>query len=107
MLSKKQVAVLQLLKAKKFQKNALKTLVDDDSVRAISECCLNALHGKLKLKKKQKEKLTKFKKEIRYLVNGKNKRLKKKLIIQKGSGFLPWILGPAISLISSLFTKDA
>ena len=107
MLSKKQLASLQLLKAKKFRKKALKTLVDDDSVRAISECCLNVLHGNLKLKKKQKQKLTKYKKEIRYLVHGKNKLKKKKLVIQRGGAILPWIIGPAISLISSLFNKNA
>lgn len=95
--------MLKLLRARKFQKKHLKALVDEDTVRAISECCLNVLHGTLKLKKKEKDKLSKYKKEIRYLVKGKDKKVKKKIILQKGGSILPWVLGPALGLLTGLF----
>ena|SRR5277367_5919752 len=108
MLSKKQVACLQLLKAKKYKKKALKALLDDDSVQAISECCLNVLRGNLKLPKGKKEKLAKYKKEIRFLVHGKNKKRKKQVLIQSGQGILPWIIPGVLGIISSIFgNKDA
>ena len=100
------VSCLQLLKSKRYNKSILKLLLDEQTVKAISECALNVLKGNAKLTDYQKGKLKKYKKEVRYLSVGKNIRQKKKVIIQKGSGFLPFLIGPALTLISSLLRKD-
>jgi hypothetical protein len=107
MLTESDVACLKLLKSKRYNKKTLQHLLDDRTVKAISECALNVLRGKVKLSSNQKSKLKKYKKEVRYLVGGKNKRQKKKVIVQKGAGFLPFLIGPAISLITSLLTKKS
>jgi len=105
MLKEKDLLCLKFLQSRKFNKKTLKNLLDDNTVRAISECALNLLRGKLKVDQKQKKKLSKYKKELRYLVVGKSKGLKKKIIVQSGGGFLSVLIPAAITLISTLLGK--
>lgn len=71
-------------------------------IKTICEICLNILNGNIKISKKCKDSLKKYKKNLRKLATSKgNLASKKKIIIQKG-GFLPIILG---SLLSSAFAK--
>ena len=106
MLKEQDLLCLKLLQSKKFNKKSLKYLLDDSTVRAISECALNLLKGKLKIDAKQKKKLGKYKNELRYLAGGKNKKEKKKIIEQKGRGFLGFLIPAAVSLLSSLFSPN-
>jgi hypothetical protein len=106
MIKRQDLLCLKLLQSKKFSKAALRHLLDESTVRAIAECALNLLKGKLRVSPRHKNKLSQYKNELRYLVDGKSKERKKKIIIQKGDGFLPFLLAPAISLISSLFSKN-
>ena len=90
----------------KNQRRALLKTADKNIVRGICECALNILHGVVSLSKQQKSKLKKYKNVLRKLVDVRKKsrkswKLKKRLIVQKGEGFLPYILGPLISTLLS------
>lgn len=113
-LGRKVILILRTLyHLNKDQRKALLKKADKSIVCAICECALNTLRGVVHLSEKQKSKLAKFKNVLRKLVDIKNKRSKKnfwkskkRLIIQKGEGLLPILLGPAIStLLSQLFSK--
>ena len=86
-------------------------------VKVICECALNILSGNIPLTKSQKSNLRKHVHILRKLVvaepghrNGVDRkhfgRKKKKLIVQKGSGFIPALLAPLLgTLLSSLLSK--
>ena len=80
----------------KLIKKGEKKLID-----CIDECVYNTLNGNVKLSPKDKIRLSKYKYSLRKLLNKKNQKDKKKVIIQEG-GFLRILLPSAIALISSL-----
>lgn len=74
-----------------------------DLIRAICECALNSLHGRVPHTAREKRILKRHKRSIKALVDKKIKQSKKRsLIIQKGKGFLPYILGPILSGLTSV-----
>ena len=64
-------------------------------VKLLSECALNILKGTVVLKKAQKERLRRHRKNLRALAKTSTSLKKKKEIIQKG-GFLPGLLAGII-----------
>lgn len=103
---KKQLPCLQILSRKGVKKNLKRVLLSDlDVVRAIMECSLNMLSRKIPLDKQQEKGLKRYKWQLNYLTNKKKaiKTKQRKLINQTGSGFLPWLIGPAIGLLTKLF----
>lgn len=92
---------LHLLKPK--YRTALLKSCDDEEINIICECIYNVLKGKIPLKKKEKFKLRKYKDILRKLVTKGKHKLRKTVIIQKGGGFLPIVLGAVLSaLVNSL-----
>lgn len=94
---------LKLLAKSKTKKKILQKC-PDTLIKAVCECAINALKGNVPLSKRQKEKLIPFKKAVRKL-GDKSIPLhkKRKLLIQKGDGFLSFLIPTAISVLSSLF----
>lgn len=84
----------------KLIKKGEKKLID-----CIDECVYNTLNGNVKLSPKDKIRLSKYKYSLRKLLNKKNQKDKKKVIIQEG-GFLRILLPSAIALISSLLNNQ-
>ncbi len=69
----------------------------------LSECCVNVLHGNIKINPKQHRKLSKYKKQIRDISSNRTSGKRKREIVQRG-GFLgaliPSIIAP---LLGKLF----
>ena len=106
----KQLPLLTLLaKIKSVSKR--KRLINDccntDFVKAIVECCWNLLNGRVQLTSHQKKRLCKHKTLLRNIADKKLPLKRKKVLMQSG-GFirlLPFLLGPIISTVTSLFKK--
>lgn len=73
---------------------------DANLIKTICEIIHNILRGNVNLKPETRSALEKYKKELRCLACTKrNTQKKRKIIIQKGAGFVPLIIG---SILSSL-----
>lgn len=85
---------------KKIHKSLVHS-ADAELIKTICECVLNCLNGNVKLSDSDKHKLMKHKNCLRKLLSNKANSIeqKKKIIIQKGSGFLPIILSAVLSLL--------
>jgi hypothetical protein len=90
---------------KAILKSADKKLVDD-----LCEIIYNILIGNLSLNETEFKLLNNYKNNLRKLINKSSLKAKKKILVQKGSGFLPLIIPAAItgisSIISSLISKS-
>jgi hypothetical protein len=83
--------------SKKLIKGASK-----DNIDALSEVALNTLLGNVPLQEKQKKKLKRYHKKIRFLARKRTSaRKKKKFLVQQG-GFLPLLLTPILSTLGGL-----
>src|SRR5258705_4295341 len=105
---KKHLPCLTLLANKNISKGLKKVLLSDvDVVYAILECSHNYLKGNIPSNKTRQKKIKNFKRHLEYLADNTRpiKTKQRQLIRQKGNGFLSLLLGPVVSLISSLFTK--
>ena len=78
---------------------------DRDSLNCICECAKNILRGNIKLSPTQFKNLKKHKAAIRNIVLKKTSLSRKRELIQRG-GFISALIGPAISLLSSLFNRN-
>ena len=88
------------------QRKAILATASDDLILAICEIADNVLDGPIKLSPKQKSSLNKYKNALRDTADKKVSKTKKKnILIQKG-GFLPIVLGPALSLIASFIGEE-
>lgn len=103
MRCKKHIHTLQALcKLAPEHRRAVLKVADSKLVRVICECALNLLHGGVPLTSEEKKHLAKHKKILRKLACNKGTwNGKKKLLVQKGSGFLPLLLGPLLSILAS------
>ena len=75
---------------------------DKELIKSICECALNVLHGSIPLQQKNRRKLAKHKNDLRNLVSKVVSIQQKKQIVQKGSRFLPLLLGPVLSSLAPL-----
>lgn len=76
---------------------------DSKLIQAICESIYNILEGSLPLDNKQKTKLIKHKSTLRKLIEKSSLKDKKKLLVQRGSGFLPLLLPTVLSSLFSIF----
>lgn len=92
----------------KKQRGSLLRSIDKNGVRAICECALNTLNGTVSLKKSERVRLSKHKQVLRRLTNKKGCwKTKKRVIVQKGEGFLLPLLLPIIgSVLSNVFSRN-
>lgn len=106
-MTKRIVRNLELIKALNHcnsvaKKHMLKN-AQPEVVNAICDCIHNVLQGNVPLSHHNKRKLKSKKEILRKLTNRRNKTpIRKKLLIQHGSGFLSSILGPVIKVISGM-----
>ncbi|KAG8229448.1 hypothetical protein J437_LFUL005553 [Ladona fulva] len=73
---------------------------------AIWECILNVLKGNVQLKSCHKRRISRYKKILRKIIKrGGCWKKKIRVIVRKGSGFLPVIIGAALSSLIGSFIK--
>lgn len=89
----------------KEQRKVLLKTADRRLVKGVCECALNTIKGNVPLTTTQKKKLAKHKNTLRKLSckNLKSWQNKKRIIIQKGDGFITALLAPLIGTILSTF----
>jgi hypothetical protein len=95
---------LRTLACKHCSGELRKAIVSDKNVlKCICEIALNMLKGKVPITSSKKRKLEKAKVALYKLASKKVKSSsKRKIIVQSGSGFLPALILPALTLLSSL-----
>lgn len=92
----------------KLRRNKQKQFIescDNSTLHCICECAKNVLKGNVRLTPSQLNNLKKHKNAIRQL-SLKNTSLKKKRHLLQRGGFLSALIGPAIGLLTSLFTRN-
>lgn len=101
------IALHALHKLTSSQRRALLRTADDSLVRDICECALNTLEGNVPLSKAQKSRLARHKHSLRRLADNRGTwKSKKRILVQRGDGFLGLLLAPILgSLASALFSK--
>lgn len=76
---------------------------DNEFIKALCDCSYNILKGNVPLNKSQKIKLSRYKKDLRYLCNNSvSLKDKKRKVIQKGGFFLPALAGPLLKIFGGL-----
>lgn len=83
-----------------------------DLIKCLCECSMNILKGNVPISPAHKRRLSRHKKDLRFLAKRGNKIQSKKRVLQKG-GLLPALLAPLLGaalpavtgLIGSLFGK--
>jgi hypothetical protein len=99
---KQHIDVLKVLKNKPKLRKAIVSASSKELILALCEIIANVLSGNVKLSPSEKQKIQKYNSVLRKLVDKSTKvRAKKQLILQKG-GFLPVILGPALTILASV-----
>lgn len=78
----------------------------EDLIKTLCEVCFNVLNGNAKVSSKCKNRLRKYKKVLRQLVqSGGSLSVKRKILVQRG-GFLPVILSAVLSgIVGQLIDK--
>lgn len=100
------IALHALHKLNPAQRKALLRTADNSLIRNICECALNTLEGNVALSRTQKARLVRHKQTLRRLAgNHGSWKTKKRILVQRGNGFLTLLLGPILqTLASSLFS---
>jgi len=103
---KRNLALLRALEqAPARQRRALLSTSKSDLVLAIAEIISNVLQGNVKLNKRQRLRLQRYRKLLRQIASKKVKAAdKRSLLVQRG-GFLSVLLGPALAVVASLVGK--
>ena len=86
------------------RKKILQQNLNKDFIHCICECCKNILNGNIKLTSRQLKDIRRRKHILRELIVKRISLAKKRKLIQRG-GFLGAILGPIVSVLSTLFNK--
>ena len=95
-----------LAKCKPLMRKAIIKAADNDLLEAITECLLNICKDTIKISPKTYKKLAQYSRHIEVVVD-KSKPLaqRRRVILQKGDGFLPFLLAPVLEQLASFLTK--
>ena len=95
-----------LAKCKPHMRRAIIKAADKNLLEAITECFLNICKDTIKISPKTYKKLASYSNHIE-IVADKSKPLakRKRVILQKGDGFLPLLLAPVLEQLASLLVK--
>lgn len=109
-LKKHSPVLYYLAKCKQPAANSIIQKAEPELIDCVSDICHNILKGNAKLSTTQKQKLSKYKQQIRKIANKTTTRRQKRKLIQKG-GFLGTILAPLLGgligpLIKGLFPQQ-
>ena len=85
-----------LASSKPAQSRAILKAADSGLVKCICECALNIIKGNVPLSTTHKNRLRRYKKDLRFVAARGNPISKKKRVLQKG-GFLPALLAPLLA----------
>ena len=72
-------------------------ILDNKTIKAICDCCLNIVRGHFEITPEEKEKLRTHQKILLTLINKKISLKEKRKLIQKGGGFLLPLLAPVLA----------
>ena len=93
---------LKVLAKSKNKKSLLKK-APNCVIKALCECCKNLLCGNIPCNKQRLNRLRPYKKALRVLSKSKVPLFKKRrILIQKGEGFLSFLLPTALSVLATL-----
>lgn len=88
------------------RRNSLIELATPSEIKAVAECILNVINKNIPIDEKTIKCLNKHKNVLRRLTKAKlSTNSRKKLLRQKGGGFLATILPIALSALTSLLVK--
>lgn len=91
------------LLGKSKHKGALLRKCPNSLIKHVCECALNLLKGNVPITRRQKTRLAPYKRTLRRLADKKVPLFKKRrLLVQKGEGFLSILIPAAVSLLSTL-----
>ena len=95
-----------LAKCKPPMRKAIIKTADNDLLEAITECLLNICKNTIRISPKTYKKLAQYSRHIE-VVADKSKPLtqRRRVILQKGDGFLPFLLAPVLEQLASFLTK--
>ena len=92
--------------SKKMHSNLING-ANQENIFSLCECILNCLNGNVTLNDPEKNQLKKYKKYLRLITKKKlGLKIRKQLLIQKGSGFLPLIIPPVIAVVTDFLTRS-
>lgn len=93
----------ELLRVNSKKRKVLLKHVNDSLVQCLSECCLNVVRNNVPITEQRLKSLRKHKDSIRKLADKKLQlKQRKRLIIQKGSGFIVPLLAALAPVFGSL-----
>ena len=95
-----------LANCKPPMRRAIIKAADKDLLEAITECLLNICKNTIKISPNTYKKLAQYSRHIE-VVADKSKPLtqRRRVILQKGDGFLPFLLAPVLEQLASFLTK--
>lgn len=89
-----------LLKVNPEQRLAILKTADKNLIKCLCGCALNLVKGNVPVTPILRRKLGKYKKSIRALAHRRGSwKAKKKVLLQRGGGFVPLLLGPILSAV--------
>jgi hypothetical protein len=100
---KAQFELLKKLSDPKVRKHVLKN-ADEKLMTALCDVVHNVLHGRINISDKDRKKLIKYKKSMRFLCKKSSLDHKKKYLKQKG-GFLQLLIPAVVSGIASIISS--
>lgn len=83
------------------QRNAAIKYANKEEILALVECCINTLRGNVYFTDDEKNHLKKHRNSIRRVAQKIPLARRRKILVQKG-GFLPILLAPLLSILSSV-----
>ena len=94
-------------KCKLPMRTAIIRAADKDLLEAITECLLNICKDIIEIRPKVYKKLPQYSRHIE-VVADKSKPLmqRRRVILQKGDGFLPFLLAPILEQLASFLTNN-
>lgn len=106
-IRRNRVLLERLFKARGATRRIILNNAQPDFLNALCEIAFNVLNGKIPLTRRQYSQLQKQKTGIRnFASKSVSLSKKKKLVNQKGGGFIFPLLSAALPFISSLFTRS-
>ncbi len=95
-----------LQKCTPTQRKAILKVTHNDLLEALTECCLNVYLKTIKVNPRVLKWLVPFREKLRFVADKRNPLDKRrKLLLQKGEGFLSLILTPIVEQLASLLIK--
>ena len=95
-----------LRKCTPTQRKAILKVAHNDLLEALTECCLNVYLKTTKVNPRVLKRLVPFREKLRFVADKRNPLDKRrKLLLQKGDGFLSLILTPIVEQLASLLIK--